>query len=95
MHILDIFKILSEYYSYFIMLSILIYLIVINDFIFVVKKKLKHFDFCIISKRYFGNVLPNILYFARGRAGQRTHYSKHLNEVYKAFIINHNSYKKF
>ena len=64
-------------------------------FYFGMKKKLKHFDCCLISERYFGQILPAILYLARARAGQRAHYSKCLNEVYKAYIIKHILYKKF
>ena len=76
------------------MLGVKIYLILVTDFIFGVKKNLKHFDCCLISERNFGHVLPVILYLARARAGQQAHYSKCLNEVYIAYIINHISYKK-
>ena len=58
-------------------------------------KKFNHFDCCVILERYFGHVLTVILYLARSRAGQCAHYSKWFNEVYKAYIINHISYKKF
>ena len=75
------------------MLGVYIYLILVTDFIFGVKKKFKHFDCCLILERYFGHILPVILYLARARAGQRAHYSKCLNEVYKVYVINHNSYK--
>ena len=40
------------------------------------------------------HVLPVILYLARARADQHAHYSKCLNEVYIAYIINHISYNK-
>ena len=77
------------------MLGVLIYLILATDLIFGVKKRFKHFDWFVIFERYFGQVLLVILYLARARASQRAHHSKCLNEVYKAYIINHISYKKF
>ena len=48
-----------------------------------------NFQAVFISKRYFGHVLPVILYFARARTGQRAHYSKFFNEIYKAYILIH------
>ena len=83
-----------KYYSYFIMLGVYIYLILVTDIIFGVKKKLKHFNCFRITERYFGHLLPVILYPTRARAGQLAHYSKCLNGVYKAYTINHISYKK-
>ena len=56
-------------------------------------KKMKHFHCCAIPERYFGHVLPVILYLARARAGQRAHYSKCFNDFYEAYIINHISIK--
>ena len=81
-HILDIII----YFFY-------IYQILVTDFIFGIKNKFE----ALLS--YFGaifcHVLPVILNFAWARAGQRANYSKCLNEVYRAYLINHISYKKF
>ena len=55
-------------------------------------QNLEHFDSCVkFLERYFGHVL---LVIVRARTSQCAHYSKCLNEVYKAFKINHISYKK-
>ena len=59
------------------------------------QQNLKFNDCCLISERYLGHVLPVILYLSRARVGQRAHYFECLNEVYKAYIINNFSYKKF
>ena len=44
--------------------------------------------------QYFYHIWPAILYCKRSCAGQRVHDSKCLNEVYKAYIINHILHKK-
>ena len=59
--------IFSEYYSYFIMLGIEIYLIWVTDLIFGVQKKLKHFDCCLISERYLA-MFYRSFYISRERA---------------------------
>ena len=59
-----------------------VYLILVTDLIFGVKKNLKHFYCCLISERNFCHVLPVILYLARALAG---HYSKCLNKVYISY----------
>ena len=62
---------------------------------FGIKKILVHFDRRVIFEQYFDHIRPAILYRAQSCAGQRAHDSKSLNEVYKAYIINHISYKGF
>ena len=48
-----------------------------------------------IFAQYFDHIWPAILYHAWSRAGQRAYDCKCLNEVYKAYRINHILYKKF
>ena len=58
-------------------------------------KMLVHFDQHVIFAQYFDSIWPAILYRVWSRAGQRAHDIKCLNEVCKAYRINHILYKKF
>ena len=57
---------------------------------------LVHFDRCDIFAQNFDHIWPAILYRAQScAAGQRAHDFERLNEVYKAYMINHILYNKF
>ena len=59
------------------------------------KEMLVHFERYVIFAQYFDHIWPAISYRAWSCAGQRAHDSKCLNDVYKAYRVNHILYKKF
>ena len=82
------------FYFDFITLGVLIYLNLVTNLFFDAEKKVRAFDRHVIFAQYFDHIWPAILYRAWSRAGQRPYDSKYLNEVYKAYGINHFFCKK-